>query len=81
MCYGSKNIYQNEIISLKEIGLHAQHMIIILGSIVNIIGEDLYDHLMSTRITFASEYYIHTSSENYEEGNYSLDLDLLTISY
>jgi hypothetical protein len=56
-------------------------MITILGSIVHIIGEDLYDHLMSTRITFVNEYYIHTSSENYEESNYILDLDLLTISY
>jgi hypothetical protein len=29
---------------LKEIGLYAQNMIIILGSIMNIIGEDLYEH-------------------------------------
>ena len=34
---------------LKESELHAQNMIIILGSIVNIMG-DLYDHLMSMRI-------------------------------
>ena len=34
---------------LKEIGLYAQNMIIILSSIANIIG-GLYDHLMSTRI-------------------------------
>ena len=36
---------------LEEIQLHAQCMITILGSKVNIIGEGaLYDHLMSTRI-------------------------------
>ena len=28
----------------KEIGLHAQNMIIILDSIGNIIGGDLYEH-------------------------------------
>jgi hypothetical protein len=33
-----------------KIGLHAQNMNTILGSIVNVIGVDLYDHLMSTRI-------------------------------
>jgi hypothetical protein len=33
---------------LKEIGLCVQNMITALGSIVNIIGGDLYDHLMST---------------------------------
>ena len=36
---------------LKKIGVHAQNMITILVSIVNIIEEDLYDHLMSTRIS------------------------------
>ena len=35
---------------LEVIGLHAQNMITILGSIVNRIGWDLYDHSMSTRI-------------------------------
>ena len=34
----------------KEIGLRAQNMITILGSIVNITGGDLGDHLMSMRI-------------------------------
>ena len=83
-----KDIYQKRIMCLKkrimclkEIGLCAQYMIIILGSIVNIIEKDLYDLLMSTIITLLMEYYIHMSSENYEESNYSLDLDLLTISY
>ena len=46
---GSKNGHQ-EGVCLKEIGLHAQNMLSILGSMVNMIGEDLYDHLMSTRI-------------------------------
>jgi hypothetical protein len=35
---------------LKEIGLQAQNMITVLGSIVNIIGRNLYEHLTSTRI-------------------------------
>ena len=35
---------------LKEIGLCAQYMLIILGSIVKIIGGDIYDHLMCMRI-------------------------------
>ena len=38
--------------SLKEIGLCAQNMINILGSIVNIIRGDLYDNLVSTRIPY-----------------------------
>ena len=33
---------------LREIGLHAQNMLTILGSVVNMIGGGLYDHLMST---------------------------------
>ena len=33
---GLKNIYQKDM-CLKEIGLHAQNIVIILGSIVNII--------------------------------------------
>ena len=44
-----KNAYQKDT-CLKEIGLHAQNMTTILGSIVNIIGgRDRYDHLMSTK--------------------------------
>lgn len=38
---------------LKEIGLHAQNLLIIPSVIVNIIEGDLYDHLMKMRI-FAS---------------------------
>ena len=30
----------------KEIGLRAQNLLTILGSVVNIIGGDQYDHLM-----------------------------------
>lgn len=48
---GFKNGCQTDV-SLKEIRLCAQNMIIVLGSIVNIIGRDLYDHLMSMK-TFA----------------------------
>ena len=35
---------------LKEIGLHVQNVMIILGLVVNIIEENLYDHFTSTRI-------------------------------
>ena len=35
---------------LQEIGLRAQKMLNILGSIVNIIWRDLYYHLMSSRM-------------------------------
>ena len=45
MVCGSKNGYHKDM-RLKKIELHAQNMIPILGSIVNIIGKDLYDHLM-----------------------------------
>jgi hypothetical protein len=34
----------------KEIRLHAQNMLTILHSMLNTIGGDLYDHLMSTGI-------------------------------
>ena len=48
---GFKNRYQEDMCS-KHIGLCAQNMITIVGSIININGveEDLYDHLMSTKI-------------------------------
>ena len=35
---------------LEQIGLCAQNMIIILSSKINIIGGDLFNHVMSTRI-------------------------------
>ena len=34
----------------EDIGLHVQNMLAILGSIMNIIGGDLYDHLINMRI-------------------------------
>ena len=51
---GSKNGPQKGS-SLKEIGLHAQNMIIVLDSTCNITvgcggGGGLYDHLMNTKI-------------------------------
>ena len=46
----STNGHQNDT-SLKEIGLHAQNMITILGSTGNnVIRGDLDDHFMSSRI-------------------------------
>ena len=35
---------------LKEFELRGQNLVTILGSIVNIIGVDLYDNLMRTRV-------------------------------
>ena len=46
---GLKNKYKKDM-CLKEIGLCAQNMITILSSTINIIGGDLYNELMSTRI-------------------------------
>ena len=40
---------------LIEIGLRAQNMLTILGSMVNMIEADLHDHLMDTR-TFTLKY-------------------------
>jgi hypothetical protein len=37
-------------VCLEDKGLRAQDTLTIIGSIVNIIGGDLYDHIMSTRI-------------------------------
>ena len=46
---GLKNAHQNDI-CLQDIGLCAENMVTILPSIVNIIEEDLYDHLTIARI-------------------------------
>ena len=46
---GSKNGHKTDV-CLKDIELHAQNILTILGSIVNRIRGDLYDHLMSTGI-------------------------------
>ena len=50
---GSKNGHQKGIMYFKEIGLHAQKMLTILGSILNIFGggRDPYEYLMSSRIS------------------------------
>ena len=48
---GSQHRHQEDIMYLKEIGLHAQNLLIFLSSIVNIIGgTDLHGHFMSSRI-------------------------------
>jgi hypothetical protein len=44
----TKNGYKQDTY-LKEIGLCAQNMITIVGSIVDIIGGNLYGHLICTR--------------------------------
>ena len=44
------NGHQNNIICFEEIRLRAQNLLTILGSIVNIIGGALYDHLKRKKI-------------------------------
>ena len=61
----------------KEIGLCAQNMTTVLNSIVNIIGGDLYDHLMSTKIFTLN---MNEIFMNFEESGYNLNLDLLSMS-
>ena len=57
--FGSMNGYQKAM-CLNDIGLRDQNMISNLSSTVNMIGVNLYDHLMSTRIfTFDNEEDIH----------------------
>jgi hypothetical protein len=58
-------------------------MITNLVLIVNIIGGDLCDHLMRTRIFTLTikKKGVHVSFENYEESGYNLELDLLIILY
>jgi hypothetical protein len=46
---GFKNGYHKDMYS-KEIGLCDENMITILHTIVNIIGGNLYDHSLNTRI-------------------------------
>ena len=41
---GSKNGHRNGIMFLKEVGLCTQNVLTIVGSIVNLIKGDLYDH-------------------------------------
>ena len=42
-------------------------------------GEDLWDHLTSTRIfSFKMNKYSHMNSKNYESNGYTHNLDLLT---
>ena len=50
-----------------ESGLHAKYILTMQNPIINIMGEDLYDRLVSTRsIPFDNEEDSHTISRNYE---------------
>ena len=65
---------------LKEVGLQAQNTVTILGSIINIIWEDLYDHSMTTRIfALISNNNIHMTFKIYEKSDYKprITLDML----
>ena len=58
-------------------------MLTILGSIDNIIEEDLRDHLLGTRnfTLMMNKMNIQTNSKNHEESGYGLEFDMLTILY
>jgi len=58
---------------IEEIGLLAQNMLAILGSIVNMIGMD------KRVIYFDNEKVVLTSSRNHEAKGYMRDLDFLII--
>ena len=38
----------------KDIGLCAQHLLIILDAVINRVGRDLYDHILKTQRIFTS---------------------------
>lgn len=64
---------------LGEIGLHAQTTMTFMGSIVNImLGGPIRPFNEHKTLHFE---FIHLGSKNYEESDYGLDLDVLTISY
>jgi hypothetical protein len=76
---GSKNRHQKGIVCVKGIGLCAQNLLSFLGSIVNIIGGDLYDHIMSENLCFDNDYDIRMSSKNHEANGFEHILKLATI--
>ena len=72
---------------LKKIELHNQIMITIVDSTINIVrgkGKDnqdnLYDHLMSTRI-FTLRINKKCMWAHYDKSGYNLDLNTITIWY
>ena len=65
---------------LKEIGVRAQNMLIILSSIVNIIGGGrLWPLNEHKNLHFDNERHIHMNFKNYEANGYEHYLDLLII--
>ena len=59
---------------VKEIGLHVENIITIIDSIINIVGRDLYDHFIITKIfIFYNKQDIPLNSKNCEESDYGLD--------
>ena len=77
-----KNVYPTQHDWLKEIKKHAQNTITTLGSIVTLIGGDLYDHYMSKRnCTLVSMNKTLTWDVEImrEVTTYNLDLDSLII--
>jgi len=65
--------------SLKENGLHAQNMLTILGSIVNMIGVTYMTLNEHENLHFDDEEDIYMSSKNYEANGYRHDLDSIII--
>ena len=74
---GFKNRHHNNMYP-KVIGLHAQNMLINIGSIINIIGGDLYNNLMSIRIfTLTNNQIFIRALKIYRESDYGSYLNLL----
>ena len=69
---GFKNEHQKDV---------SQEMITILGSIGNNMEGPIWPFNEHKNLHFDNEEDIHVSSKNYEESGYSLNLDLLAISY
>ena len=78
---GAKNRHLSGIICLKEIGLRAQNPLSFLSSIVNIVGWDLNDLIMSENLCFDNDNDFRMSSENHKENGYGQTLQLATISH
>ena len=53
----------------------------ILKSIVNLIGRPTWKFNDQKNLHVDNKQDIHVNSKNHEESDYSLDMDLLTISY
>ena len=67
---------------VKEIRLHAENIITVLDSITNIVGRDLYDHFIITRIyTFIMNKIFLRAPKIMRKVTMALAVNLLSILY